>query len=642
MLASAPVHAQIDRKAAGGAAVAAAAGALSFSALFLARGTALGPLVWIGGFALLAAAAATVGAPRLGGEASVFLWLLAALAVWCGFTMLWSVSPDTSWQYTNRTLVYGAFALLGALVAAYLRRPGEWIAAGAALLLALVLGWALLAKCVPSLYSDYGRLARLRAPVDYWNELALLAVVAVPVALWLASRRYAAGALLLFGAGLTVLLTYSRFGIVLACLAAAAWLVLAEDRVGGLAAVLLSGAAAGGVFGVALALPGITKDGQPHPVRVHDGRLFALAIVAGAAIVIAGAVLVGRLFPVPEHARRRIERAAAVAGGLLAAGAVIAAIVFAGRIWHSFANPVSSQITSTTGHIASLNSSNRWRWWQEAWHAFTRHPGGGTGAGTFQITDKMLRRSPLTTTEPHNVPLQFLSETGIVGLLLFAGAAVAAVVGVLRARTRARGPERAAVTALAVGVAAFLVHLSADTDWDYVAVCGPLLFVTGALVAGRVSPEPASRRRPLVAVGAVLVALGAIYSLGAPWLAQRRLETATTLAQVKGAHAYDPLSTDALTEWAAFEEIANPVRAAQLYRDAVSLEPENATVWFEYGDFFWDEGLWRQAYLAYSESWHDDRFGPAGVPCGRLDQARHKVLGVWPPSCPGGQPAAPS
>jgi hypothetical protein len=358
--------------------------------------------------------------------------------------------------------------------------------------------------------------------------------------------------------------------------------------------------------------------------------------------VLAGAVLVQRLFPIRERTRLRIERAAALAGAALALGALIAAIVFAGRIWHTFANPVSSQISSNTGHIASLNSSNRWRWWQEAWHAFTQHPGDGTGAGTFRITDAMLRRSPLTTTEPHNVPLQFLSETGIVGLLLFVAAAVAGVVGVWRARARTRGTERAAVNALAIGAAAFLVHLLGDTDWDYLAVCGPMLFVTGALVAGDAPPAPAVKRRPLVAVGAVLVALGAVYSLGAPWLAQRQLASATTLPQVKRAHAYDPLSTDALTEWAAFEELVNPARAAQLYRDAVSLEPENAAVWFEYGDFFWNRRLWQQAYLAYSRSWQDDRFGPAGVPCGRLDQARHKVLGVWPPSCPGGRPAAPS
>src|SRR5207237_2001655 len=144
--------------------------------------------------------------------------------------------------------------------------------------------------------------------------------------------------------------------------------------------------------------------------------------------------------------RRRIERAAALAGGLAALAAVVTAAVFAKRIWHAFANPVSSQIASNTGHLASLSSSNRWRWWQEAWHAFTRHPGGGTGAGTFELTDRMLRTSPLTTTEPHNVPLQFLSESGIVGLLLFVAAAGAAAVGIARAR---RSP---AVTALAIAV----------------------------------------------------------------------------------------------------------------------------------------------------------------------------------------------
>src|ERR1700751_1143291 len=127
MLASAPVRVPLDRQAAGGAAVAAAAGALSFAAFFLARGTELGPLVWIGGFALLAAAFATLGARTLPALTVAFLALLGALAAWCGFTTLWSVSPDTSWQYTNRTIVYVAFALLGALAGAYLPRPGEWL-----------------------------------------------------------------------------------------------------------------------------------------------------------------------------------------------------------------------------------------------------------------------------------------------------------------------------------------------------------------------------------------------------------------------------------------------------------------------------------------------------------------------------------
>lgn len=624
-----------------GAVLATGAGALSFAAFFFARGTTLSSLVWIGAAALVLAAIAFALAPPLGTEAAAFLTLLAGLAVWFGLTTLWSISPEDSWQYTNRTVVYVAFAALGAFGAARVPQAPEWVARGAATLLALLIGWALLAKCVPSLYSDYGRLARLRAPIDYWNELALLAAVTVPVALWLASRRHVAGTVLLYGAGLTVLLTYSRFGVALACLAAVAWIVLAADRVESLAAAAVAVPAAAAVFGVALALPGITKDGQTHAVRAHDGWIFALTILAGIALVAEASLLVRRRLPVSDTVRRRIERTAALAavGGALLV--VVLAGVFAHRIWHAFANPLSSQIGSNRGHLASLNSSNRWRWWQEAWRAFVHHPGGGTGAGTFQLTDRMLRTTSLvTTTEPHNVPLQFLSESGIVGFLFFVGAAIAAAVGVSHARARARGTERAAFTALAIGAAVFLVHLVADTDWDYIATCGPILFVVGALVAfAAPEREPVRRRSPLVAVAAVVVALGAVYSLAAPYLAQRELVN-LTLASAKKAHSYDPLSTDALTYWAALEEITNPVRAEQLYRDAVSLEPENSDTWYALGDFYFDEHRWTEAYIAYSNAWHVDRYGPAGTPCGRLDQARYKVLKVWPPSCPGGRPAA--
>ncbi|HKT44792.1 MAG TPA: O-antigen ligase family protein, partial [Gaiellaceae bacterium] len=335
---------------------------------------------------------------------------------------------------------------------------------------------------------------------------------------------------------------------------------------------------------------------------------------------------------VSDATRARVDRAAGYAGIGALVVVVVVALVFARRIWHTFANPVSSQISSSTGHLGSLNSSNRWRWWQEAWHAFTRHPGGGTGAGTFQLTDKHLHQAPIVTTEPHNVPLQFLSETGIVGFLLFLAAAGAALVGAARARG-------AAAVALAIAVGVFFVHLLADVDWDYVATCGPLLFVAGALAVRGVAP-PSPSRRPLVAAAAVLCAFGAVYSLAAPWLAQRQLATASTIPQVKRAHAYDPLSTDVLTEWAAFESAVDPNRALQLYRDAVSLEPQNDATWIALGDFFWDYHRWAEAYLAYSEAWHDDKFGPMGTPCGRLDQARYKVLKVWPASCPGGRPAA--
>jgi tetratricopeptide (TPR) repeat protein len=673
MLASPHVRAASERLRALEPRVAApifAAAALCAGALVHGGGFDDTALVWIGGsvlaIAALVGAAALLGAlpaPRLDAPAAVFLGCLFGLAAWAGCSTLWSVSPDRSWAYTNRTLVYAAFALLGVLLAAFLPRLTR-LAETTAALVALVLVWALAVKCVPALYADYGRVARLRAPLGYWNELALVCDVAVPLALWLAAPRgrgalvRAAGAALLFLATVTLLLTYSRFGVVLACVAAAAWVLLERDRLESLTVLALSGGLGTGAFGIALALPGITSDGEPHSARAQDGWIFALVLLGGAALVVVAARVLAVLEarrPLSAERRKRLERAAGLAALALAVAGVVLSIVFAGRIWREFTNPVSSQISSTKGRFASASSSNRWRWWGEEWHAFTAHPLGGTGAGTFKLTDLRMRQSDITTDEPHNTPLQFLGELGIVGLLLYVAAAAAAAVAVVRARRRAEGAERAAITALGVGLAAFGAHTVVDMDWNFVATCGPLLLVAGAVVgagalAGRAAPSPATAgRRPLLAAAGLVFAVGAFYSLAAPWLAQQQLADATSalgrndlagaIAHAKRAHSWDPLSTDALLDRAAFED-ATPLEAQNLYRKAIALEPQSSEVWFALGDFYRAHGAWKPAYQAYSKAWQYDRFGPAGTPCGALDQARHKVLGTWPPSCPRGRPRA--
>jgi hypothetical protein len=643
-----------------------AAAALCAGALLFGGGFDDTRLVWIGGTALglaaLVAAAAllrALPAPRIDAPAAVFLGCLFGLATWAGVSTLWSVSPDRSWAYTNRTLVYAAFALLGVLLSAFLPRLTR-LAGAAAALVALVIVWALVVKCVPALYADYGRVARLRAPLGYWNELALVCDVAVPLALWLAAPRSrtsfvrASGAALLFLATVTLLLTYSRFGVVLACVAAAAWVLLERDRLESLAVLALGGGLGAGVFAIALALPGITNDGEPRSTRVHDGWIFALVVLGGAALVFAAARLLAGLearSPLSPERRRRLERAAGVAALALAVAGVALSIVFAGRIWHEFTNPVSSQIGSASSRLGSASSSNRWRWWGEEWHAFTAYPFGGTGAGTFKRTDLRVRQSPITTDEPHNTPLQFLGELGIVGFLLYAAAAAAAAVATIRARRRAEGAERAAVTALGIALGAFAVHTVVDMDWNFVATCGPLLLLAGAL-AGRAAPSGgalAAVRRPLLAAAGLVFAVGALYSLAAPWLAQRQLSSATSalgrndlagaISHAKKAHSWNPLSTEALLDRAAFEDDA-PLEAQDLYRQAISLEPQSSEAWFALGDFYWGHRAWKPAYDAYSKAWLYDRFGPAGKPCGALDQARHKVLGTWPPSCPRGRPRA--
>jgi hypothetical protein len=329
-------------------------------------------------------------------------------------------------------------------------------------------------------------------------------------------------------------------------------------------------------------------------------------VLVGAGVLVALAARV-RL---PRRHDRTIVRAAAVVALGAVLVVVVVSIVKAGTLWHEFTNPVAAQTTNTTTHLRQLGSGNRWTWWTEAWRGFTNHPLGGTGAGTFQLTDLRYRQSSdITALEPHNVPLQFLSETGIVGFLLWLGLAAAALASIRR-----RGP-------LPLLVAAFFVHAVVNYDWNFVAVCGPFLFLAGVLA----SDGRERARRPVLAVAfAVVFALGCIYSLAAPWLAQRAEAKATTLAQLKHAHSYDPLNTQILTEEAVFFEATAPRTAARYYRDAVALEPANAEIWLELATFYAENGAWEDAYKALSKAYAYDPAGPAGQ-CGLARQIRRKV-----------------
>jgi hypothetical protein len=593
---------------------AAAAAAAAFAALFFAGGSlAPGPLVWIGAIAVLGAAAALWWWTAQGLRATVYVACLWGLAVWCGLSILWSASPDRSWGYTNETLAYAAFATLGVAVGPSLER----VAAAATLLVAAVVGWALLTKCVPSLYSPPDGAARLRAPVDEWNMLALVCVAGVPLALWLARRARVAGVVLLYASVVALLLTYSRFGVALAILAGVAWVLREDEKVERIGDGVVAAAAGAVVALVAASLDGITSDGQPHGVRVHDGWIFLLVLLAGGLAAALAAAALGRV-PLDAGRRRAVERAAAAVALLAVLAGLVVAGVNGSRIWHSL---TSAQTTSTRSHLLQGGGGNRWQWWKEAWHGFTDHPLGGTGAGTFKFTDLRYRRSTdVTADEPHNTPLQFLSETGLVGFLLVVGAVVAAL------WTRRRGP-------LPLVLAAFAAHSLVNYDWSFLAVGGPFLFV-GGVVASEPRAVQARARRPLLAAAAAAVfALGVVYSFAAPWLSQR----AYTSLHLRQAHSYDPLNTDVLALQA---ELSLPAQGERLYKEALQLEPTSAVLWFDLATFYAENGDWSRAYGALSKAYVYDPFGPAGQ-CGIAQQIRKKA-GARSATCRGaGQPSTP-
>src|ERR671936_2715393 len=286
-----------------------AGGCLAAAAALFSAGSSDGRLVWLGLAALVLAAALGVGIlaglprPAPGGEAVGALGLFTAFVCWNGLSVLWSVEPDRSWDYFNRGLVYLSFALVGVAVGAYVPRAPRFWAFVLSATIALALGWALLGKAVPALDSS-GRIARLSSPIGYWNALALLFDLALPLALWLAARREhphwlrAAGVVYVYALVVGLLLTYSRGGVAVAAVAVALWLALGRPRVESAAALLLGGGAGLGVAVWAFARPGLAEDAQAHSVRVHDGAWFALvfslAAVVVAALSYAGSLLEAR------------------------------------------------------------------------------------------------------------------------------------------------------------------------------------------------------------------------------------------------------------------------------------------------------------------------------------------------------------
>ena len=259
----------------------------------------------------------------------------------------------------------------------------------------------------------------------------------------------------------------------------------------------------------------------------------------------------------------------------------------------------------------------------------------GTGAGTFELTDRLERDTQLATTEPHSVPLQFLSETGIVGFLLYAGVIAAGVIAVLR-RDRTR-----AWLALSLGVALCVVHSFVDIDWDFLAVLGPLFLTVGALVSGPGERSPVPARRWLASAAVGVCAVAALYSLASPWLATNRVSAALdaltngNLRQARtdalSARAFNPLSVDALFAQALVERNA---KALTLYRKAVDLEPKNAETWYELGSFeLMSLRRPRAAYRDLNHAYTLDHniFGPGTLPGRALDAARCQID---PATCP--------
>jgi tetratricopeptide (TPR) repeat protein len=619
-------------------------------ALFFGDGSSDERLFWIGAFAILATL--SVGVATFAGilarpsptrSGALALGLLTLVVAWIGLTMAWSMAGDRSWAYLDRGLVYLAFAVLGLYAGALLPRPAETVASVVALLLGAVFFWALLGKVFPGLFPDGGRVARLRNPIGYWNALALLCAIALPLALWLASEvRHArlvraGGVLLLYLGEVALVLTYSRAGILVAGLGVCLWIALARDRLEGLVMLAAGSVPAVAVCAWASTQDGLVEDLQSRASRDRAGAWFAVALILGAAAALGLSHLAaqrsGRLVGEERTLWARRLGIGIAAGVVVVAAVASFAVTSPGKWLDEFRG--GSEVVQGSGRLGELNSNNRWTWWKEGWALFEDNAAGGTGAHTFEIARRPIRVGSIVTAEPHNIGVQFLSETGIVGLLLGLGAVGFALLACREALARLDGSERAAATALVVALPVYLLHALADIDWDFVAASAPVFFVTGVLLAAGRAPAPA-RTRLSLAVAASVVGLAALYSLTAPWLSARKVDdayaalgrgdAAAAIDAARQARDLNPLSVEPVIAWALTDEASGRVAdALRRYRDATALQPENSSTWYALGAYELSLRRYRAALHDLDRAWGLDPYGPAGLPGGLLDQARDKV-----------------
>jgi Flp pilus assembly protein TadD len=595
-----------------------------------------GDSFWVGAAALLAATVVLalhfLGRLPLSSGGVPLVAALVALATWGGISIAWSVAPDRSWAELNQGLVYAAFAVLGIAAGSTGPRALRLVALVLAGSLGAAVLWALAGKAIPALFPDGGRAARLRDPIGYWNALALAANALLVLGLWLAARPIVrparlVGVVLAYAAVVATLLAVSRTGLLGAIVAVALWLVLSGDRVERALLALAATVPAVAVAGWAFTRPGLVEDGQAQAERVSSGAWFGVLLVAGGAVAALVAAWLGSRSLTPRE-RQRTGRA-------LALGAV-AAVALAGAAVVLVADPAEGGASvQSPGRLGDASLNNRWTWWGEAWELFVEAPLQGSGAGSFEVAHRRLQEAFVPAVEPHDVPLQFLAGTGLLGFVLFAavvGATVAAAVGALR---RTEVEERAAAAALTVVTSVYLLHALVDYSWDFLGVTAPALVAAGALAAAS-RPLRAARRQPFAAVAVVAIGVACLASLASPWLAERSVrqvnreldagDMEAAAAAARRARSLNPVSIEPSLKLAGVETRRGRVRATRrAYAQAIRTQPENPDTWFALGSYEFALEDLCNAYVYLNEAYTLDPASRRWTEGGPLDLARAHV-----------------
>jgi hypothetical protein len=487
----------------------------------------------------------------------------------------------------------------------------------------------------PSSLAEHEVSNRLGQPFDYWNAVGCVAAMAVPIALWLGSRRGgsstarvvaypAVGACIL-----AILLTQSRGAAAAAAVGAVAWFALVPLRLRSLPVLLIPLAAASAVGAWALSKDPFTRSFQPMSAKeAVAGEFGGLVLLMVAVLVLAGtAVEVMSARRAPSARMRRRVGVVAVAVACLVPLAAFTSVAFSDR----GLNDRISELTSETevapeegGDRVFAASSSRGKYWREAFRVFDARPLEGVGAGAFAVGRLRYRTDASVTRHAHGWIPQTMADLGVIGLvittLLFLSwvfAALSAANLLPRRWLRGAGDDtplprrdwnagRIALTAVAIVPLVFGVQSLLDWTW-FIPAPAAMALVAAGFVVGRGhaadledGAEPVRRRPGARRIAAAVLTLATAALLGwaiwQPEASDRATNDALALADERkfddaiertdDAEDLNPLTPDPLLVRASVHTLANRESDAQLaLEQAVLRFPGDPQTWYRLAAF---------------------------------------------------------
>ncbi|MBE0429903.1 MAG: O-antigen ligase family protein [Thermoleophilia bacterium] len=560
--------------------------------------------------------------PRLG---QLELGIFSGYTLWILLSVSWSIMPANSFDEFVRGILYISGFLLFFL---YLGRR-EWLGWLGHLFVAIaviVAIDALLGKTFPEFidHPDPFMSNRINYPITYWNTMAIFMNMAFIIGLrvladrttHVALRAAYAPALLLFT--IVLFFTFSRAGLLLLALAFGVYLFLALTRLRALMqAGLLLAWTAGIVLISYLFLPNMVASVPDEALKVSEGRMLALAILAFMLAAAASQFPIRRFedsFAVSADLAKRIGYGIAGGAALLLVLAVLGFTFTGDR-----GGPVAFTRSQVTGlgeteqavdrpsdRLLSLKSE-RVQEYGVSLKSFREAPLTGTGAGTWNTAWLKHRPWNIQVKDGHSWLFETMAELGLVGtLLLVAFMSMFFAVSIRDLRFLGRGRDRELYGAFFAVSAMFLLHSLIDWDWEMpVITLAFFMFAGGLLRFGMLAraeaengeaagtgamPERAGIRRllgwnRLLAAGCV----AAIVVTIVPLVAHTRIQAAQKLGQSQNYAAMEkqaasagrwaPLSAEPLVLQALAKQALNqPEEAEALLLEASRKEPENAMI----------------------------------------------------------------